>query len=178
MPLDHHTILGLTSAECGTRELDQRFIARRRELTEALEDPAKFAESRRALDDLYRAYKALRNHKRNGAPVHIASPEDDETERVSYLRRYIEESLEGTILRCSRRREVLAEGRRLGYSEFHMQLLIAQVQFGGDLIAPPKATLKPNTLDRSARVGSRVAAAGVLALALFLAMIRWLNMSV
>ena len=71
--------------------------------------------------------------------------------------------------------EILAEGRRLGLSEFHTQLLIAQVQFGGELVVPPARCDIPASSETGSRVGARFAAAGVLALAIFLAMIRWLG---
>lgn len=175
MSRDPWTILGLTAGLSSTREIDRQFIARRRDLRAALHDPARYTAARRDLEELYQAYRALREPNRAPDSFRIAEPTDDEIERVAYLRRLIELSLEGGLLRYSRRREILGEGQRLGYSEFHTQLLIAQVQFGGELVAPPIARDNGAGSIDTAQVGLRVAAAGVLALALFLAMVRWLG---
>ena len=75
----------------------------------------------------------------------------------------------------SRRKEILAQGRRMGFSEFHIHLLIAQVQFGGNLVVRPMSCRDSVSSAAAARIGARFAAAGVLALALFLAMVRWLG---
>lgn len=175
MSRDPIVILGLTSGESSPEEIDRRFIVRRRELRAALDDSGRYDEARRDLEELYQAYRELREPARGGKPLRSAEPTDAATERIAYLRRLIELSMEGGLLRYSRRREILAEGRRLGYSEFHTQLLIAQTQFGGDLFAPPSADERVARAEASAGVGARIAAAGVLALALFLAMVRWLG---
>jgi hypothetical protein len=63
----------------------------------------------------------------------------------------------------------------LGFSEFHTHLLIAQVQFGDGIVAPPCGHRRSTSTESASRIGARFAAAGVLALALFLAMVRWLG---
>ena len=175
MPSDPIVILGLTSGESSPEEIDRRFITRRRELRAALDDPGRYDAARRELEELYQAYRALRSPKREGPPIRMAEPTDEPAERVAYLRRLIEVSLEGGLLRYTRRQEILAEGRRLGYSDFHVQLLIAQTQFGGEPLAIPPADEHVAGAESSANVGARIAAAGVLALALFLAAVRWLG---
>ena len=77
------------------------------------------------------------------------------------------------LLRYSRRVRILEEARRLGVSDFHTQLLIAQVQFGGPIVTAPRGGRAARIPDSPKRVVARFAAAGVLALALFLVAIRW-----
>jgi hypothetical protein len=74
----------------------------------------------------------------------------------------------------ARRQEILAEARRLGFSDFQAQLLIAQVQFGDDQIPLLSGGVVHARRGESPRTWARFAAAGVLALAMFLAMVRWL----
>lgn len=175
MSRDPWDILGLAAGESSTREIDLRFIARRRELRAALNNPARYVEARCELEDLYRAYRALREPARPADLGRSAEPTDSETDRIKYLRRAIELSLEGGLLRYSRRKDILSEGQRLGFSEFHTQLLIAQVQFGGELFAPPITDERILRKSGGSETGLRIAAAGVLALALFLGLVRWLG---
>jgi hypothetical protein len=172
MSRDYFATLGLTPGRYEPREIARRFAARRRRLLADLDDPTRHVESRRRLNELYLAYNALRDPRRQ---VECARRGDDGDDRVARLRTLIEASLEGGLLRCSRRAEILAEGRRLGFSEFHTQLLIAQVQFGDGIVMPPCGRRGSGSAESAARIGARFAAAGVLALALFLAMIRWLG---
>jgi hypothetical protein len=177
MSNDPLTILGLARDECTPFEIDRRFIARRRELREALDDPACYFQARRGLEDLYQAYRTLRSIPTPEPPdvlIRIAKPSDGAAERIAYLRRMIEVSLESGLLRCTRRQEIVAEGRRLKFSEFQMQLLIAQVQYGGALMTPPVTDEQLTPCSGLTRIGVRIAAAGVLALALFLSVVRWL----
>lgn len=174
MSHDYFSILGLTPGCYAPGEIARRFNARRRRLLTALDDPAQHVESRRRLDELHRAYNALRDPRRQAEHRRAARAGDDQ-DRVARLRRLIELSLEGGLLRYSRRAEILDEGRRLGFSEFHAQLLIAQVQFGDGIIAPPYRRDVYRSAESASQVGARFAAAGVLALAIFLAMVRWLG---
>ena len=175
MSREYFSILGLTPGRYEPKELARRFEARRRRLLVELADPARYVESRRGLDELHQAYNALCDPRRQAEHLRAARDENTDDGRVARLRRLIEASLEGGLLRYSRRLEILAEGRRLGFSEFHTQLLIAQIQFGGELVVPPTRCGIPASAETSSRVGARFAAAGVLALAIFLAMIRWLG---
>ncbi len=172
MSRDYFAILGLTPGRYEPREIAQRFAARRRRLLADLDDPARHAESRRRLNELYLAYNALRDRRRQADFARAGDAPDD---RVARLRALIQSSLEGGLLRYSRRVEILAEGRRLGFSDFHTHLLIAQVQFGDGIVAPPYGRGGSASAESASRIGARFAAAGVLALAIFLAMIRWLG---
>lgn len=166
--------LGLKPGRYSPAEIARRFNARRRRLVAALDEPARRAEALHQLNDLHRAYNALRTPRRQAEHLRVARGEDD-GDRVERLRRLVEASLEGALLRHSRRAEILAEGRRLGFSEFHTHLLIAQVQFGGEIVAPPPRCPQPAAPAPRTRVAARFAAAGVLALAMFVAAIHWLG---
>ncbi|RMF71332.1 MAG: hypothetical protein D6744_18095, partial [Planctomycetota bacterium] len=95
--------------------------------------------------------------------------------RQETLRRMIEASLEGGLLRHSRRCEILRAGRALGFSDFHTHLLIAQVQAGDAELLPTLRRFRPPSNDSLRRTTARFAAAGILGLALFLALVRWLG---
>lgn len=175
MSRDFFAILGLKPARYSSAEVARQFAARRQRLLAELDDPARHVESRRQLDELYTAHNVLRNPQRQDEHLRRLQGQADDADRVTRLRELIEASLEGGLLRYSRRAEILAEGRHLGFSEFHTQLLIAQVQFGGEIVAPPQVSAAVKREENSSRVGARFAAAGVLALAIFLAMLRWLG---
>jgi hypothetical protein len=85
----------------------------------------------------------------------------------------IRDSLEDGLLRCSQRAKILSAGRKLGFSDFHTHLLIAQTQFGPQCVVSEDAEL-PSPPASGAAAG-RLAAALLLALALLLAAIRWLG---
>jgi hypothetical protein len=174
MSREYFAILGLSPGRYEPKQIVRHFEAQRRQLLAELGDPARHDDSRRQLNELHRAYNALRDPQRQAEHLRAARGEDRD-DRVEELCRSIEASLEGGLLRYSRRLEILEEGRRLGFSEFHTQLLIAQVQFGGELVTAPPDRATSRTSDAPSRVGARFAAAGVLALALFLATIRWLG---
>jgi len=174
-PRHYFSILGLTPGCYEPGEIARRFDARRQRLLGQLGDPLRYAESRRHLNELYLAYNALRNPQRQAEYLREAREGEDGEDRVARLRRLIESSLEGGLLRYSRRVEILAEGRRLGFSDFQTQLLIAQVQFGDGIVAPPYGRGRSESAESASRIGARFAAVGVLALAIFLAMIRWLG---
>jgi hypothetical protein len=175
MSRDYFSILGLTPGRYEPSEITRHFNARRRWLITALDSPARHVEIRRQLNDLHLAYNALRDPRRQAECARAALGDEGDSDRVARLRRLIEASLEGGLLRCSRRKEILTQGRRMGFSEFHIHLLIAQVQFGGNLVVRPTTCRDSASSAAAARIGARFAAAGVLALALFLAMVRWLG---
>jgi len=175
MSREYFSILGLSPGCYEPKKIARHFDVRRRRLLVELDDPARHDESRRQLNDLYQAYNALRDPRRQAEHLRLARDEGEGDDRVTRLRRLIEASLEGGLLRYSRRVEILEEGRWLGFSEFHTQLLIAQVQFGGELVVSPADRGVSRSAETTSRVGARFAAAGVLALALFLAMVRWLG---
>jgi hypothetical protein len=175
MPRDYFSILGLKPGRYEPSEIGRRFATRRRRLLVELDDPTRHVESRQRLNELYEAYNVLRDPRRQAEYLRAARAEDGDEDRVARLQRLIEASLEGGLLRYSRRTEIIAEGRRLGFSEFHTQLLIAQVQFGEGVVAPPRRGTVSQSAGTPSQLGARLAAAGILALAIFLAMIRWLG---
>ena len=134
-----------------------------------MHDPARHHEIRRRLDELHLAYAALRNPQ---TQAELLRTRTDETDDVTRLRRLIATALEDGLLRFSRRQDILVEARRLGFSDFQTQLLIAQVQFGDDSFQPATASSANHD---SSRAWARFAAAGVLALVMFLVLVRWLG---
>ncbi len=75
------------------------------------------------------------------------------------------------------RQEILSEARQIGLSDFQAHLLIAQVQFGDDRFTADWLAAGRRTRTRSAertRAGARIAAAGILAVGIFLALVHWL----
>jgi DnaJ-class molecular chaperone len=175
MSRDYFAILGLTPGRYRPAEIRRRFETRRRRLLAQLDDAARHDETRQRLDELHRAYNALRDPRRQAEHARGSRDRAEDADRVGQLRSLIESSLEGGLLRYSRRANILAEGRRLGFSDFHTHLMIAQVQFGDGPMLPPYRRQASGTARSASRVGAHVAAAGVLALAIFLAMIRWLG---
>ena len=137
-----------------------------------LDDSDGYEAARRELDQLHLAYAALRDPRGQAEYLRTRAAGADAATR---LRQLIAAALEDGLLRYSRRQDILTGARRLGFSEFHTPLLIAQVQFGEDepgLDAAPRS--RGARRDRS-RAWAGLAAAGLLALALFLALVRWLG---
>lgn len=175
MSREYFAILGLSPGRYEPRQIARQFASRRRRLLAELDDPARQRESLRQLDELYQAYNVLRDPRRQAEHLRAIRDDDTHDDRVTRLLRIIEAALEGGLLRYSRRVQIIEAGRRLGFSEFHTQLLIAQVQFGGELVVTPASREVTRSPETPTRVGARFAAAGVLALAIFLAMVRWLG---
>jgi hypothetical protein len=172
MSRDYFSILGLSPARYEPAEITRRFRVERARVLAVLHDPAKHGQSRRRLDELHVAYAGLRDPLRQAAYLRNLKTSDD---RVAHLSRLISDSLEDGLLRYSRREEILGEGRQLGFSDFQTQLLIAQVQFGSDDVLPVANPGAGRRWNARPAVGPRFAAVGVLTLALFLAMVRWLG---
>jgi len=149
-------------------DLAAQFRAQRhRLLSQLCAGPACGAVQRR-LDALCRAYAELQ------AAGADQRERRDHVNAADRLRRLIAESLEDGLLRYSCRQKILAEARRLGFSEFQAQLLIAQVQFGDRQLEPASpGRPRPDAAPVSVII-ARLAAAGVLALAMFLGLVRWL----
>lgn len=167
------TALGLTPGAHSPRVLRARFEERRRQLLEDLNDPRLAGLARKQLDRLHLAYRALSSDAARAAT--IALPARGTEDRAAELRLLIESSLEDGLLRHSRRAALLAEGRRLGFSEFHVHLLIAQVQVCGRACHPLFDLRASGALETAKRTAARLAAAAVLGLAFFLVAVRWLG---
>jgi len=172
MERDFFAILGLAPGRYDPGEIQRRFHARRQDLLRALHHPATYADARRQLDQLHLAYATLRQAGSQAEYRRARAADRPETAR---LRQLIAAALEDRLLRYSRRQELLATGRRLGFSDFQTQLLIAQVQFGDDQIPLGSDPTSRHGRPEHPRAWARLAAAGVLALALFLALVRWLG---
>lgn len=170
MSRDYFDILGLTPGRHDPAEITRRFGAVRERLLAALDDPATHSASRQQLDELHLAYKSLRDPRRQAE--YLASRRKTGVTRLRWL---ITASLEDGLLRHSRRVGILEEGRKLGLSDFQSQLLIAQVQFGDKQISLVRERASPGRPTRGSRMSARLAAASILALALFLALVRWLG---
>ena len=172
MGRDYFAILGLAPGRHEPAEVARRFRLERSRLLAQLDDPVARDAARRQLDYLHLAYAALRDPC---AQAEYLRARVEGADDVTRLRQLIAASLEDGLLRYSRRQEILAEARRLGFSEFHTQLLIAQVQFGDDGLWPPESAATRRERRDTSRAWAGFAAAGVLALTLFLALVRWLG---
>lgn len=176
MERDWFAILGLAPGRYEPAEIARRFHAQRVRVLAAMNDPRQYAAARRRLEELHLAYAALRDPDAQAEHLRAQSRDDDAVRR---LRRLIAASLEDGLLRYSRRQEILAQAARLGFSPFQTQLLIAQVQFGDEIVPAPRPSHgpapQPHARHGRPRTWARLAAVGVLALALFLALVRWLG---
>ena len=163
MSHDPFEILGLAPGRYDAAALRRQLAARQAELGAR-------GENRERADELHVAYSVLRDPANQ--TIYLTRLERRAApDPTAELRALIAASLEDGLLRHSRRVRILQEGRRLGLSPFHTQLLIAQTQFG------PKRVLAETACDEvsDAAPGSAVARmAGllILALALFLAAVR------
>lgn len=170
MSRDYFAVFGLTPGRYEPADISARFERLRRGLLAQLEDPRHHAASRRKLDELHIAYAVLRDPARQSEALNTFNDENATRE----LRTLVSASLEGGLLRYSRRQEILSYAREIGISQFHAQLLIAQVQFGDDRLLTVPRSERVSAGSEPYRAAQRLAAAGVLALALFLFMVRWL----
>jgi hypothetical protein len=172
MAQDYFAILGLTPGRYASQRIANCFEAERTRLLAQLGDPTRHAELCAQLDELYVAYNTLRDPARQNRYRREC---DNPPDRVTTLRRLIAASIEGGLLRHSRRQAIIERGAALGLSEFQSQLLIAQVQFGDDEIEPLPRPAAGRIRYEAPRLWARVAAVGVLALAMFLGMVRWVS---
>ncbi|MFH1748813.1 MAG: hypothetical protein ABIG44_17400 [Planctomycetota bacterium] len=172
MVKDYFAILGLAPGCYAPAEVTRRFHTERQSLLGQLNNPATHGVARQKLDELHIAYMALRDPQAQAECLRISRDDRDDLARLRHL---IAASLEDGLLRYSRRQEILACAEEIGLSEFQTQLLIAQVQFGDDQIETylPRPQLRRKT--EIPRAWARLAAIGVLAVAMFLALVRWLG---
>ncbi len=175
MSRDLFSVLDLTPQRYSTVDITRRFLKLRDEALARLDNPATYLQARRRLEELYQAYNVLRDPERQAEHLRELRDAPQKFDRVAYMRRLIAASLEGGLLRQSRREQLLAEGLRLGFSEFHTHLMIAQVQFDGRIVVEPLPQDQQRRRTSPQQVAARFAAAGVLALAMLLVMVRWLG---
>lgn len=172
MSPDYFSILGLEPGVHPPATVAAHFLRRRAALHAASDCADRRDYALRGLDELYVAFRALRNEERQRE--YLAARARGETPAAAF-ERLVACSLDGGFLRHSRRMALLAEARRLGIPDFHAHLLIAQAQFG------PPAThewFKPaaRVAETVRPIVARFAAAGVLALVMLLATVRWLQL--
>ena len=172
MAEDYFSILGLAPGRYSPEQITRSFDATRRRIVAQLDDPRRHVPSRQRLEAVHLAYATLRDPATQAEYLETRFRNDD---AVTGLRRLIASSLEDGLLRYSRRRRILEEARRLGFSDFQTQLLIAQVQFGDEQFAPATPAKNAQRRGGDGRAWARVTAVGVLALVLFLVMVRWLT---
>lgn len=171
MARDPYVVLGLPFDCSDPRQIAASFQRRRARLLSELDDPTRHDATRHALDELYLAYMMLRDPRRRAAHLQARAAGD----AVAELREQIAAALEDGLLRYTRRQAILQRAAELGIGEFQAQLLIAQVQFGGediDVVAVPVAS---GRRAEPPRLWARAAGVGVLALAMFLGLIHWLG---
>lgn len=168
---DCFAILGLEPGRYDAAALARRFQQRRSGLLADRRLPA--AEVHRGLDQLYVAYRLLRDEA--ALTDHHRELVTKNADPISGLRHLIAASLEDGLIRRSRRVAILAEGRRRGLSDFHTHLLIAQTQFGEKRVLAFDDPRDQPAREIQRRFAARFAAALVLGLALFLMTIRLLG---
>lgn len=168
---NYFDILGLPPGRYSTAVVRRAFFVRRRELLEQLAGGQPYADVCARLDALHLADATLSDENRQAE--YLASLDADQGELTRFRQR-IAASLEDGLLRCSRRSAILDDGRRLGLSDFQTHLLIAHVQFGDDTLPLPELRRGKSARGAATRATARFAAVGMLAFALFLAMVRWL----
>lgn len=171
MSHDPYSILGLTPGRYDPAVLRRRFQDRQAELRA---DPRRSPSSIARLDELRIAYAVLADPDKQTIYLkRLERPAD--TDRCDELRALIAASLEDGLLRHSRRTRILQEGRQLGLSPFHTQLLIAQTQFGPKQVLSTDDVSEPNDARPPSAALARLAGLCLLALALFLAAVRALG---
>ncbi|MBN2446290.1 MAG: hypothetical protein JXO22_06175 [Phycisphaerae bacterium] len=171
MAHDHFAILGLRPGLHKPAEVRRRFEDERQRLVAALHDPARHHETRQQLEELHIAYRTLSDQERQRRYLDAA---DRTPAPAARLRRLIAVSLEDGLLRQSRREVIIEQGRALGFSEFQVQLMIAQEQFGDKEVDAPVPRPRRQSATAIA-VKSRLVAAAALAAGMFLLMVRWLG---
>ncbi len=170
MARDYFAVLGLPPGDYTPQVITRCFQMERGRLLRMMGDPLRYSLTRRLLEELHLAYTTLRDPVRQDAYRQKLA---DAPPPVPELRALIAASLEGGLLRHSRRQAILARGRELGLSDFQAHLLIAQVQFGADDAPAGVLTIKPTPRVPAARVWTRLAGVGMLALTMYLALVRW-----
>jgi len=168
MAHDYFSVLGLSPGTYEPCEITRLFAARRQRLLGELHNPSRHIAARRELEELHVAYTVLRDPAQQAEYLRERTTAQD---RVTQLRRLIAATLEDGLLRYSRRQMVLERGRELGLSEFQTQLLIAQIQYGGDEVPVVEGSPAARKTETRSAKWMRFAAAGVIGVAMFLYMV-------
>ncbi len=171
MAQDYFATLGLRPGRYSSREVARHFVTQRRRVLGELYDADRHHSSRERLEALHQAYRTLSDPKRQAAYLRQCR---DSASPVEEMRGLIAASLEDGLLRQSRRQWLVERAAALGFNEFQAQLLIAQVQFGDDEV-PATPRVPSAVRAASSRAWARVAAVGVLALAMFVGLVQWVG---
>ena len=172
MAQDHFAVLGLTPGRYAPSDITCCFLDRRAHLLNELANPLRFTEARRRIEDLHMAYAVLRDPLRQAEYLRTRDVEGD---AVGELRALIAAWIENGLMRHSRRQGILERAVGLGLDEFQAHLLIAQVQFGDEEIQPVPRLVWPAPRHSNPRAWARLAGVGVLALTMYLSLVRWLH---
>jgi hypothetical protein len=174
MARDYFAVLGLRP-DCYSPQIIARcFQAERTRLLRHLHDPLRYSLTRRHLEELHLAYATLRDPDRQDEyRQHLV----DVPEPVRELRALIRASLEDGLLRHSRRQDILAHARQLGFNDFQAHLLIAQVQCGDERTPVVTTAVPPRQHDGNGRGWARLAGVGMLAVTMFVVLVRMLGAS-
>ena len=172
MAQDYYAILGLAPGRYSPREIASRFLDRRARLLRELDNPTRNPDCHQHLDELHLAYTTLRDPRLQEEYLRTRAVCADP---VQSLRALIAASLEDGLLRCSRRRAILARAQEMGLNEFQAQLLIAQVQFGEPDWPATPVRVSADRRSPDTRTWARLAGIGVLALTMFLYLVHWLG---
>lgn len=170
MSHDYFAILGLTPGPFDPQRIERRFEACRRRLIDDLGDPARQAAAKDELEQVHVAYRVLSDPRRYAD--HVAT-RGVPREPIAELREMIAANLEDGLLRHSRRQAVIEHAREFGIDEFQTQLLIARVQFGQAEPAGWPGVAYRRRRAANTRAWAQAAAAGVIALAMFLGLVQW-----
>jgi hypothetical protein len=172
MARDYFSVLGLTRGRHDPHVIERRFLEARERVVGGLFDPATYETARAELEALHLAYATLRDPARQSAYLRSSKVDDG---GMLELRALIAACLEEGLLRHSRRQMILRRAEALGVGEFQAQLLIAQVQFGGEAL-PDLPRVRPlRRRGGHPRGWAQVAAVGVLALVMFLGLVGWVG---
>lgn len=172
MAHDYFALLGLSPGRYAPAEIARCYRARRARLLAELHAAGRQHDTLQQLDELHVAYSTLRDARRQ---AEYRRARTDGEDRVTEVRRLISVSLEDGLLRYSRRQAILERARALGFSDFQTHLLIAQVQFGDEDITTSPRRKDARGWGEHPRAWARIAAVGVIALAMFLGLVHWVG---
>lgn len=174
MARDYFAVLGLAPGRYETSEIAHQFFSRRDQLLARLRSETGDDGLRQQLDEVHLAYATLRDPQRQEELRQMIERGEDRPAAADELRALIASALEDGLLRYSRRQQILARARELGFGEFQAQLMIAQVQFGDDAVPPPRHRNGRSGVRRSTG-WSRLLATGALAFGMFLYLVHWVT---
>jgi hypothetical protein len=174
---DYFAVLHLEPGEYTSEQIRGSFLSLREPVLRDMRRADTYVAARHRLEELHEARRVLGDPARQRDYLSRRELLDEPVERVRVM---IAAALEDGLVRHSRRQAILSEARRHGIADFHVHLMIAQEQFAGSPDALGGWIGRDgdgrNEASRdSKRAAARLAAAGVLGLALLLSTLRWLS---